>query len=944
MSRLFILSLSFLLSFSATAQKGFLRGNVADGDFGGAMIGAAITIADKPGIGTITDFDGNYSLPLEPGTYTINISFISYGTQAFTDVVIKANEVTVIDATLTSAIEELGIVEITAEARRNSESMLLMDMKNAANVTDGLSAQSFRKIGDSDLSGAIRRVTGVTIQGGKYVYVRGLGDRYTKTVLNGMEIPGLDPDANSVQIDIFPTVILENVSVSKTATPDLFGDFTGGLVDVVTKSFPDQKTNQIRVGATYIPGISLNPDFILYNKGKLDWAGYDDGSRKNPYDPSLKIPDPVQRDPSLGEITSNYNPELATKNKIAYPNLSFSYNHGNQITRDNGASFGYNVVMNYTNENTYYKDFQTNVFVKNANPDVTELNNFISTKGVVGKNNVMWSGLINGSYKNKKSSYSITLLNTQSGEASASDRKSANTEQSSFLEEDILTYTQRTLSTLIASGRHKLSAVEIKWSNALSYSRVYDPDFRETKIFVGDGDTNLNVGSGAGIRKFYRDLHEFNESAKLDVSFPVTSSINLKTGVYGNAKYREFSVMNYLLRRYNDSQIELDPDWFLLPENIYAPTVEDSNEFSGSYIRGNEEPLNQYQASQILFAGYLMSTHEITYKLKLIYGLRAEKIAMFYSGIGFEEGTRQSFDNRKTLDKLNILPSVNAVYALTEKMNLRAAVSRTVARPSFKEKSYASIYDPITKRSFVGNIDLEQTNVNNYDLRFEWFMKPKELFSVAGFYKQFDGHIELVSQETSPNEMKPRNSGNAQVLGAEIELRKALTSVDSTFLSRFFVGGNATIVQSLVDLKSVFVDNQGKTEYELRSQNLRTEEPISLYRPMAGQSPFAINASISYDDPIRNFSISAAYNVQGEQLTIIGSGLNPDVYTVPFNSLNINAYKSFGKDLSSRLSLRLTNILNEDRTLVYRSHGSADQIFTTYRPGVGISLRYSYNF
>ncbi|MDP4662035.1 MAG: carboxypeptidase-like regulatory domain-containing protein, partial [Salibacteraceae bacterium] len=191
MSRLFILSLSFLLSFSAIAQKGYLRGNVADGDFGGAMIGAAITIADKPGVGTITDFDGNYSLPLDPGTYTINISFISYATQSFKDVVIKANDVTVIDAILSSAIEELGIVEITAEARRNSEAMMLMDMKNAANVTDGLSSQSFKKIGDSDLSGAIKRVTGVTIQGGKYVYVRGLGDRYTKTTLNGMEIPGL---------------------------------------------------------------------------------------------------------------------------------------------------------------------------------------------------------------------------------------------------------------------------------------------------------------------------------------------------------------------------------------------------------------------------------------------------------------------------------------------------------------------------------------------------------------------------------------------------------------------------------------------------------------------------------------------------------------------------------------------------------------------------------
>lgn len=947
MSRFILFSIASLFTTIAFGQKGFLRGNIADGDFGGPMIGAAITLANNPGVGTITDFDGNYSLPLDPGTYTINVSFISYGTQTFSNVIIKPEQVTIIDATLTSKIEELGIVEVTAEARRNSESMMLMDMKNATNVTDGLSSQSFRKIGDSDLGGAIRRVTGVTVQNGKYVYVRGLGDRYTKTTLNGMEIPGLDPDANSVQIDIFPTVILENVAVSKTFSPNLYGDFTGGLVNVVTKSFPDQKTSQVRLSSTYTPGVTMNPNFVLYNGGKLDFFGYDDGSRKNPLNPTMLIPDPVQRDPALATITNSFNPEMGAKNKTAFPSASFSYNHGNQINRESGATFGYNAVFNYQNETNFYRDYQTNFIAKNIDPSIYEMDSDRSIKGVVGLNNVMWSGLLNGSYKKKKSSISAILLNSQTGEKRAAQRRSVDTEANQgILLENILTYTQRTLSTLVVNGEHRLGNIDFRWANASSYSRVYDPDFRETRISVGDGDTNLNVGNGSGITRFYRDLREFNESMKFDFDIPLTTSFTLKTGVYGNAKYRDFSVMSYLFRYItpDSAGISTDPDWFLQPQNIIAPIEAGSSKYAGTYVKGNYEPLNQYQASQVLFAGYLMAEHELTHKLKLVYGARLEKIALFYTGLAEINSVRIPFDNKKTLDAVNLLPSLNSVYKLSDKMNFRLAASRTVARPSFKEKSFATIYDPITKRTFVGNIDLGLTHVNNYDLRYEWFLSPKELFSIAAFYKQFDGHIELVSNFLSPDEMKPRNTGNADVLGAEIELRKALSLKDSTFLNRFFIGGNATIVNSRVDLKNVYVDNNGKTEYELRSENLRTGEAIYQYRPMAGQSPYAINANISYEDPVNNFTVSLAFNVQGEQLTIIGSGQLPDVYTIPFNSLNLNAFKSFGKDLNSRISLRITNILNDDRTLVYKSYKATDQIFTSYKPGVGVSLRYSYNF
>lgn len=926
-------------------EKGYVRGNLTDGDFGGPLIGANVIVDGQPGLGTVSDFDGNYSLALEPGTYTINISFVSFETLSFPNTVVKAGETTIIDATLMPATASLEAVTVVAKARRNSEAAILIERKNAVNVTDGLSSQAFRKVGDGDLSGAIKRVTGVTIEGGKYVYVRGLGDRYTVTTLNGMVLPGLDPDVNSVQMDIFPTAALENVGVSKTFSPDLYGDFTGGLVNIVTKKFPDEKTTELSVGVTYVPSMHFNDEFILYGAGSLDWAGIDDGTRELPFDPLIQIPDESRVDPKLEEITRSFNQELATKKKTALPNGSFSFYHGNQINKESGLTFGYNAVLNYSNENIFYKDFQSNDYLKSLDTNSTEL--VLQTKRLsnVGQNNVVWSALVSGSMKKNSNSLGLTVLHSQSGQATASDRVNQDVEQNvSTLMEDVLTYTSRRLSSFILNGSHKIGKTEFQWANATTLSRVYDPDFRETRISVTDGDTTLSPGNGSGIDRFWRDLHELNEAVKVDFKIPLSAKFNLKTGAAGLYKTRDFEVYNYKLRTKNLSDIELDPDWFLMEDNYWSADPSSDNFRDGTYTLGNYQESNSFSASQTVFGAYVMAEHPIASVLKAAYGVRVEKADMYYTGTN-QNGTLKYID-RKTLDALNVLPSINLVYQIGEKMNVRAGASRTVARPTFREKSIAQIYDPITKRTFIGNLDLEQTNVNNFDLRYEFFMSPKEVLSVSGFYKQFFGHIEKVAFPSAPDNITYRNSGDATVYGLEFEIRKNLgNTLDSTFISRFSLGANFSLVRSLVDLKSVIVDQStGQTEYELRMANLRGDETLDETRPMAGQSPYAVNASITYEEPNTNTNISLAYNIQGEQLSIIASGRVPDVYTVPFHSLNFNAFRSFGKKQKSKITIGLRNILNDDRTLIYKSYKTDEFIYTTYKPGLGINIKYGYKF
>lgn len=927
-------------------EKGFLRGNVTDGEFGGPMIGATVILTDNPGVGAVTDFDGNYSIPLAPGTYNISISFISFATQQFTGVVIKSGETTTLNADLKSAIDELNVVEVTATARRNTENGVLLEMKNSSNLIDGISSQSIRKVGDSDLSGAMKRVTGVTVQGGKYVYVRGLGDRYTKTTLNGMAIPGLDPDINAVQIDIFPTSVLENINVYKSFTPDQYGDFTGGLVNIETKKFPDEKNTRIGLGVGFVQGQTFNSDFILYERGNLDWLGFDDGDRKLPISPNTVVPVEATNNPELETITRAFNPNLNVESKTALPNGSFSFVHGNQINKENGPTYGYNVVFNYTNQNTFYKDYETNTFLKNTNPAVDALFQDESRIGNVGINSVQWSAMASGSYKKNSNTLGAMVLHSQSGESMASERNIRNFNQTgASLTEYLLAYSERSLTTFVLDGKHNFGKLKLEWANALSKSRVYDPDYRTLAYSTTDGQLTINPGDGAGINRFWRELNEVNENLRVDLTYDYSKRFKFKAGANALLKWRQFETIAYKHDRKNRSDVSSDPNWFLEYDNVW--TVDET---SGTYTIGNDEPINNFDARQNIIGTYLMVEQTLFSKLRAIYGARVEFASMFYTGQGQVGSEYQIYDDVQTLDEVNVLPSLNLVYAVNEKTNIRASATQTIARPSFKEKSIAQIYDPITKLTFIGNIDIEQTEILNLDLRYEWFFGPREILSVAGFYKGFDGHIESVSFQDAPNNIKPRNSGSATVVGLEFELRKQLgfiadgSKTFGTFFDRLFIGGNLTLVESAVDMQEVFTGNDGQTEYDLREANLRVGETLSTDRPMAGQSPYAINANLLYEIVERKISVSLAYNVQGEQLSIIASGLNPDVYTLPFNSFDFNAFYAFGEGYRSSISFGIRNILDDDRTMVYRSYGAEDEVFQSFNPGRAFNLKYMYTF
>lgn len=935
MKNVLAIVVGLLLSFSVSAQTGFIRGKVTDAENGEGLYGATL-MKKGTSLGTVADFDGNYSLALEPGLHTIVLTFISYQTQTIENVEVRSGEVTTLDFVMTSVASELEQVVVAADALRDSEIGVTTFQRKSPNVVDGVSNQTFRKTGDRDLSSALARVTGVSVQSGKFVYVRGLGDRYTRTLLNGMTLPGLDPERNDVPIDIFPTSVLENVIVYKTSSPNLPGDFTGGIVDVETKNFPDVRTTFVSIGASFNPAMNLQREFFSYRGGGTDWFGFDDGSRALPFPSSTTIPNVVSADAAVVEpLTRQLNPQLAPQRKTSFLNSSFSLNHGNQINKDK-FTVGYTFILNYQNKFEYYNDVEFGDYTRDDDVSQTPFFAEEIRKGELSRMNVLWTGLLSGAIKFDRHNFSATVLRIQNGVSESSDRVSRNFDQTrATLYENILTYSQRSVTSGILTGTHQLGKLKVEWKNSYAITRTYDPDFRETAIDISDPELpTLNAGTGAGIRRFWRDLDERSGNARLDFSLPYGQRHQLKFGLATLYKDRKFEVFNYRINTTDRSGVPVDPDYFLQPENVWT-----ASEKRGTYLAGNPEPSNNYEAASNVHAGYLMT--EMTFgKLRAVYGARVEKADMYYTGID-TRGNR--YDREHTLDELSVLPSANLVYALTDWMNLRASFGQTLARPSFREKSVAQIYDPITKRFFNGNLDLRQTMIQNYDLRWEAFSKNGDMVSVSGFIKRFDGHIEVVTYDVATNNVKPRNAGPSQVRGVEFELRKHLGFIGRTF-SNFSLGANIALAASEVDLRSVTVNESGLTEFDSRQLNAREGEVINGARPMGGQSPYLVNAYINYSADEGFLNANVSYNVQGESLLVIGVGAVPDVYSQPFHSLNFNFFRDLGADKNHRIVVGVMNVLDSHRQDIYQGYGGAEAIYGVFRPGRTFSVTYGYSF
>ncbi len=944
-----------LLAGFAFAQNGTIRGAIFEESTGEPLFGVSVLIKELS-TGAVTDFDGKFELQVAPGTYTLQASYISYTSFELTAVVVKAGEVAVIqDILMKEEASDLEEVTVQASAIRTTESALMSVKRGAPNLLDGISASTFRQIGDGDAASAVKRVTGVSIEGGKYVYVRGLGDRYTKTVLNGMDVPGLDPDRNTIQMDIFPTNVIDNIIVSKSFTSDLPADFTGGVVDIETKDFPEEKTMKLGISGGINPSMHFNKNYITYEGGKTDFLGFDDGTRAIPTGGSTDIPQygQVVGNPNSAagqeyqQILGDFNKTLGGTRQASMMDFGLSFSLGNQIARPK-VTWGYNAAVTYKNETEYYQNAEFNLYAKPIGASETELEALEQQRGDYGVNNVLLGGMAGIALKTNASKFKLNVLHLQNGESKAGifDFASSNLGTNFEAKQYNLEYSQRALTSLLLSGTHYFNGRdwEFGWKIAPTLSSIEDPDIRFTRFRQPTNNISTEVGLPARI---WRSLQEENLSGKGDITRNMSlfqRDAKLKFGGSYTFKHRLFNIQSFQFPT-GDTEFTGDPNQILNDENLFSADNRNGVRYNPDFIPINP---NEYEAYATTMGGYASMEMNPANKLKAVVGLRVEQFNQFYTG------TNQTgdidYDLVEMIDDMDFFPTINLIYNLKESQNLRFSASRTIARPSFKELSYAEILDPISGRTFIGGLYRETTNggsdvlwdgnltstrINNFDLRWELFQQRGEMFSVSAFYKTFDRPIEMVQFLSDPGSFQPRNVGNGSVAGVELEFRKSLKFIAPS-LENLTWNTNVTLAESQIKM----------SESELRSrQNAAKEgEVVEDTRQMAGQAPFIINTGLSFNNYMTGLEAGLFYNVQGSTLTYVGFGNRTDTFTVPFHSLNFNLNKSFGADERIQAGLGVQNILNQKRESVFSAYGAEDQIFSSLSPGTKISFNVAFSF
>ena len=978
-----LLHLVLWIPIFATAQintsneKYNVYGKVYDKTNAEELIGASVYLLNSS-TGTITDFNGSYELNEIPkGQQKIICQYISYQNDTLE---INISEDVAFNFELVEETITLGSIDLITKVNRKEESYVVNLQKKSAGMLNTLSKKQMSITGSSNAADAVKNVSGVNVQGGKYEYVRGLSDRYSLVTLNGIALPSLDPNKNSVQMDLIPSNVIDNILVFKTFTPDLPGNFTGGLVDVNTSDFPDSLELNFNYSAGYRSLSNLNSNFTGQKSSSTDWLGYDDGSRNRPsfvqqnginfFNPS-SFADAYSyaqtQDLNIAEMTydeflssderwkwleqarinandsltiatqsfsNNWNPE---KFKSGL-NQSISFSLGNKYTFGKNQ-IGFNSGVNYKKKYAFYEDAQIGRYKQTGINAETLTAQKTGTESR-GDEHVFGSIFMNASlHFNQKHKIKFVSMLNQNGQSSARYFSGENRSDAFGLFEEQRTqrYMERQLKTSQISGTHLFEAhkkSELTWNFGHTKSYQNTPDLKVFTnsyeyLMLEDEDTgdfyqdtaptySIQPNLYSAPTRYYRFLKENNTNLKIDYKRNLNQDEFIKIGLSYLEKNRENQEFRYT---YNSNGIGYNnsiDDYFSTENTIVGQSI-NGNGGNAAFINvlDNTEIRNQFTAEQIIMSTYIMGTLKPLEVLEVTAGIRLEDTAI----------QAQSQDASQTigkLDDLDFLPALNLKYNIDEGTQIRMSYGRTLARPSFREIAPTAWFDFETSFQFIGNPELKRTLVNNFDLRIEKYLPGAGLISVSGFYKQFNNPIEQVMNPQAQNvELSWRNVQEANVVGMELEYKKKFILEEGEYLT---LGFNTSIIHSKTQIDPL--------ELEL----IRAFDPEhSATRPMYGQSPYIVNLYTQYQ--IAGWNVGANFNVSGRSIVIVQKGA-VDVYEAPKPMLNLKVDKQMSK--RTKLSLSASNILSAKRLWYYPYK---DEKFTfrsfNYRPEFRVSFQFS---
>ncbi len=879
-----------LFSFTAVfAQTGTLTGKLVSSSNNEVITGVAIYNTAKK-ISLISDVEGRFSIRLAPGTYELTFSMTGFKTKTINEIVIVAGQTNELNIVLAEQKKELDEVIVTATpARRESASAVLNLQKNNTSVSDGISSESIKKSPDRNVGEVLKRVTGTSVQDDKYVIVRGLNDRYNVATINGAVMPSTEPDRRTFSFDIVPSDMIDNVLINKTATPDMPGEFSGGIVQVTTKDIPFKNSFGLALSTAYNT-ISTGKRFNIGYMGGLDYLGFDDGTRGFPSSfPSTnrwRSFNMTQKIQASRLMINTYGDHFST----ALPSVNGQINFAKKINGKNGASFGMLGSVTYRNAQTIQ------LTGRKQYGDATSATNLLFDYADTSYSfNTSLGALLNIGYKKGKNKIVLKNLFNRVFENNNTIREGANYNDLQYINKNrIAIAMEKTIFSSQLEGEHAVGETndKLKWNLNFAFTKKDQPDYRSQPYQKNISQVNdKSVPYTIALRNTYRFWSELDENtlgSKVDYSKQLkwgNTTSSLKAGVLAQYKIRDFSARAFRYEEastsnFNTALLTLPPGQVFNDGNMYA---------NGFYLNEITNNTDRYDATSLLTGSYLMLDNKFNEKWRLIWGVRAETF-----NYEVETGNVSGTKTRIKKDYLDILPSVNLIYSFNNKSNLRFSASRTVSRPDFREVANFSYFDFVRTAIIRGNGALERSQNTNIDLRFETYPQSGEIISASVFFKHFSKPIEQRMSGESSLEYQVItffNPDNAYAYGIELDLRKKLSFFgDGKFWNNTTFSANTSLIKSTVDLPA-------------------SSNPYDAKRPMQGQSPYLINLSLTYADTEANWSSTILFNRVGQRIETVGAFGIPDVYENGRSILDFQLAKKVFKK-KGEVKINLANLLN----------------------------------
>ncbi|RTY98312.1 TonB-dependent receptor [Flavobacterium sp. RSP49] len=906
----------FITAVSFSQSKGTIAGVLTDKDTNNQSLPFANVLIKGTNIGTNTDIDGKYAITILPGKYTLQFSFVGYESVEV-PVTVVANQTVTLNKTLGSGSYKLEDVVVRSTVHREKETALLLDQKNAVVFKQSIGYQELSRKGVNDVATAVTKTTGISKQEGSgNIFVRGLGDRYNSTTMNGLPIPSNDPEKKNINLEIFSTDILEYISIDKVYSSKLYGDFAGGNVDIVSKDYKGKGFIRVEIGSK-INTNSINENNFTLQKGP-NGSGFSLASKPaNPLTQynfgSLQLDNKTPFGSSVG-ISGGKSFNVGTESKLnVFANVAF----GNDYTsRSEGSAKG-----NVNGNGVVFKDFEDYSLIS-YNTNFTSMANIgykINNNNKINFNSVF----INTSSQSKEeyAGFIVDIANNGNGLI----RRNKYERNSLFINQLL--------------GEHKIGErSKLNWGVSYNMIKGDMPDRTQNIFREESAGFVLSSISAPDNHRYFQKLKEDEAAVNIsyDYKFNKTEDDSYKGkftfGYNGRFKARDFEATQYNFKAnqgFNGTIVDPNNlDLFYNQEN-FSNGYFDITTFRGGFQVPNALQPQTYNGDQFINGGFLNTEYKFN-KLTTVLGLRGEYIFQkvdWNTQLDPDGGSNE-------LDKIAFLPSVTLKYELNEKQNLRFGFSKTYTLPQFKERALF-VYEDVTEVK-VGNPNLYASDDYNFDLKWEMFPKSEELISVTAFGKYILNPMNEVTIASSTNDISFINTGDfGYVAGGEIEYRKLLFDFDESNSKKLSAGINASYLYSNQDLSTEKVIRE--TDYNVVFTNEQSK--------FTGASDLLLNADISllneWNNKESSLNTTLAYTYFSDRVYAIGTNDKGNLVDKSFGSLDFIAKSKLTKRLG--IDFVVKNLLDPTINRVQENR-SGDVNVLSYKKGLLFSVNLNYQF